>query len=73
MKWKILLLGTAGVIGSVMACYDGADCSAEGTTYRDGESWVADNCDACECEDGVTLCTAADCSDSQDTGSDSGR
>ena len=73
MNWKILLLGIAVAMGSLLACYDGADCSVDGNTYRDGESWVADNCDACECEDGVTLCTAAECSDSQDSGSDSGQ
>ncbi len=69
-----ILIGTAlcSSIGLLTACVEGAECRSEGVTYADGETWVADNCDVCECENGITYCEAMDCIDTGDPVEDSG-
>ena len=66
-SWIVLVL-----LGGLVGCVEGEDCSHDGQTYTDGQSWTAASCDECECENGVTYCTAAEC-DSGETSSDSGR
>ncbi|XP_046698206.1 extracellular matrix protein FRAS1 [Silurus meridionalis] len=40
---------------------NGASCSWEGKEHRDGELWSPSPCTRCECKDGQTQCSVAEC------------
>jgi hypothetical protein len=61
------------LLGLLPACLEAEDCEQDGQSYTDGETWTAANCDVCECENGVTFCSAAECEDLGESGTDSGR